>query len=290
MEGLNNLNQDKLIEMAQVYGGKVVGFIIIIVATFIIAGWVNSLIVRSSKKTKLDESLSKFFAKLAKYAVIALGVVTALGVFGVQTASFAAVIASAGFAIGMALQGTLGHFASGVMILLFKPFKVGQNITVGGASGTVAEIDIFSTMLDTPDNRRIIIPNGSVFGSLIENISHHPTRRVEVVVGTDYSSDIDRTRSILNAAVKDCRFGLAQPEPVVLLLELADSSVNWAVRVWVQSDNFWQAKDDLTARIKNQLDDAGIGIPFPQMELNLPKEYFSLDKSREQKTSLETQQ
>ncbi|MEO0335884.1 MAG: mechanosensitive ion channel domain-containing protein [Pseudomonadota bacterium] len=270
MEFFGNLDPSQVSELFVQYGTKFAGFVVTVIATLVIAGWVRGITQKSALKAKVDAALASFLSKMAKYAVLAVGLISALGIFGIETASFAAVLAAAGFAVGMALQGTLGNFASGVMILLFKPFKPGQFISVGGTSGTVAEIDLFSTMLDTPDNRRIIVPNGAVFGSQIENVSHHATRRVDVLVGSDYSADLDKTRSVLLAAAKRVEHALTDPAPVAVLTGLGDSSVNWAVRIWVQAENYWPAMDQLTEYVKKDLDSAGIGIPFPQMELNLP--------------------
>lgn len=290
MENIQNLNQDKIVELAFAYGEKLAGFLLVVIATFLVAGWVKSLVFKAGQKGGMDQALGNFLSKMARYSVLVVGLVTALGMFGIQTASFAAVLAAAGFAVGMALQGTLGNFASGVMLLLFKPFKPGQFITVGGTSGTVAEIDLFSTMLDTPDNRRIIVPNGAVFGAQIENVSHHSTRRVDVAVGADYGADIEQTRSVLLAAANRVEFALKEPAAAAVLTGLGDSSVNWAVRIWVNAENFWPAMDQLTAYVKNDLDSAGIGIPFPQMELNLPEAYLDTSKMSASSSNQQIQQ
>ena len=200
-----------------------------------------------------------------------MGIITCLGLFGIQTASFAAILAAAGFAVGMALQGTLGNFASGVMLLIFRPFKVGDVVSAAGQTGKVVEIDIFSTVFDTPDNRRIIIPNGSVFGGTIENISHHATRRVDVAVGTDYGADLSKTREVLNKAIAQTNKVLKDPASAVVLSDLGDSCINWSVRVWVDANDYWPVKDQLTESVKTALDQADIGIPFPQMDVHLDK-------------------
>lgn len=203
--------------------------------------------------------------------MLVLIILACLSVFGVETTSFAAVLGSAGIAIGLALQGTLGNFASGIMLLMFRPFQVGDVVTIGGVTGKVNEIELFTTTLDTFDNRRFIIPNGSVFGSTIENISFHPQRRADVDVGVSYSADIDRTREILSQVAQNIPGILYNPEPAVLLLDLGDSSVNWSVRVWAPADQFFDVKQATTRAVKLALDDAGIGIPFPQMDVHVTK-------------------
>ena len=270
MPSLDSINLTNIDSLLVTYGTKVGGFILLLIATFIVSGWIKTMTFKSLSASKVDKALAGFVSKMAKWVVIVLGVISCLGIFGVQTASFAAILASAGFAVGMALQGTLGNFASGVMLLIFKPFKPGQVITVGGTTGAVAEIDLFSTMLDTPDNRRIVIPNGSVFGATIENVSHHPHRRVDVAVGTDYSADLDRTRKVLFEAINKLQYKIDEPESAVVLISLGASSIDWAVRAWVKTEDYWPAMDELTKRVKDELDSAGIGIPFPQMDINMP--------------------
>jgi small conductance mechanosensitive channel len=192
-----------------------------------------------------------------------------LGIFGVETTSFAAVLAGAGLAIGMAFSGTLGSFAAGVMLLAFRPFKVGDVVTVAGVTGKVDQVGIFSTTLDTPDNRRFIIPNASITGSTIENISHHPVRRADVSVGTDYSADVDQTRAVLERVANELPGRLQDKDPQVVLVELGASSVDWQVRIWVDAADFWAVKEAATRAVKVALDEAGIGIPFPQMDVHL---------------------
>lgn len=155
------------------------------------------------------------------------------------------------------------------MLLIFRPFKVGDVVSVSGVTGTVCEIDLFVTTFDTPDNRRIIVPNGSIFGSTIENISHHTTRRVDVAVGSDYGADIDTTREVLLQAAANVEHAHTDPPPSVVLSELGASSIDWTVRVWVDAANYWAVKDALTRAVKYALDQANIGIPFPQMDVHV---------------------
>jgi small conductance mechanosensitive channel len=220
-------------------------------------------------KAKIDETLTRFLGNLIRWLVILLAVLACLGVFGVQTTSFAAVLAAAGFAVGLAFQGTLSNFAAGIMLLVFRPFNVGDVVKTGGETGKVFSIQLFTVVLDTFDNRRITIPNSSVFGATIENITHHPIRRADVDVGVDYAADVDRTREILTAAAKSVEGGLEDPEPAVILLGLGASSVDWSVRVWANRDDFGSVKQATIRAVKRALDEAGIGIPFPQMDVHL---------------------
>ncbi len=243
--------------------------IILVLAAFFISGWVGLLIRRGCEKARIDLTLSRFFGKLAKWTIMVLAILSILSYFGVQTTSFAAVIGASALAIGLAFQGTLANFAAGMMLLIFRPFKVGDAVEVAGETGKIYEIDLFNTIMDTFDNRRLILPNGSVFGSTIENITFHPTRRVDVNVGVSYAADIDKTRQTLLAAVKRVDNVHDEPEPVAYLLELGDSSVNWVVRVWTDTPEFWAVREKLTQAIKHELDAAGLEIPFPQMDVHL---------------------
>ena len=238
------------------------------VVVWIVAGWAGRGATRAFKKASFDVTLSKFFSSIIRWAILLMGALAVLGIFGVQTTSFAAVLAGAGLAIGMAFSGTLGSFAAGVMLLAFRPFKVGDVVTVAGVTGKVDAIGIFTTTLDTPDNRRLILPNGSVFGQTIENISHHSVRRADVSVGTDYAADVDRTREVLERAARAVPGRLEDRDPQIVLAELGASSVDWQVRVWVSSDNFWPVKEATTRAVKVALDEAGIGIPFPQVDVH----------------------
>lgn len=256
-------------KQAEIYTPRVIGALVILIGAWILAGWISRLIYRSLKLAKIDETLSRFMTKFTWWSVLVLGVVACLECFDVKTTSFAAAIGAVGFAIGLAFQGALGNFAAGVMLLIFRPYKVGDVIVVGGQTGTVDEIDLFSTTLDTPDNRRILIPNASIFGNTIENTSFHRTRRVDITVGVGYAADIDRTYETLMRAACAIPGVLETPAPEVVLLELANSSVNWSVRVWSQSSEFGLLKQRTIRAIKLALDQAAIEIPFPQMDINL---------------------
>jgi small conductance mechanosensitive channel len=264
-----DMSADTWILAWETIGQPVALAIVLIVAVVFIAGWIKRLTTKACRKADVEETLARFLGNLVRYLVLFAGGITILGTLGIETTSFAAVLAAAGFAVGMALSGMLGNVAAGVMLLFFRPFKVGDVVSAGGVTGKVTELGLFTTAFDTPDNRRIIVPNGSVFGGTIENISHHDTRRVSVEVGTDYGADIDKTREILMATAKACTDVMADPEPAVVLAGLGGSSIDWSVRVWVHSADYWAVKDRLTRDVKYALDNASIGIPFPQMDVHL---------------------
>ncbi len=248
---------------------NLLGAIVVFIITLIIAKWAKKGVFASLEKSKVDTTLSKFFANLAKYIVLILGILAVLGLFGIPIASFAAILAAVGFAVGLALQGTLSNFSAGVMLLLFRPYKVDDFVSISGIVGKVVEIELFTTILDTPDNRRIIVPNGSIFGNTIENITFHKTRRVDVNVGTDYSADLDKTREVLEGVVNSIDGIHKDPKPQVYLMELGGSSINWVIRVWTETSNYWALREKITKEVKVALDDASIGIPFPQMDVHL---------------------
>lgn len=242
-----------------------------IFATMILASWARRIASTGCRKAGMEETLARFFGKMARWAVMIVGFLFVLGMFGVETSSFAVIIGAAGLAVGMALQGTLGNFASGIMLLIFRPFKVGDVINAAGVIGKVFEIDLFTTVLDTPDNRRIIVPNGSVFGGTIENISHHSTRRVEVAVGTDYGAELDTVRAVLDKAALAVPTRIEAPGHQVFLAGLGASSIDWKIRVWCNSSDYWVCMEETTRLVKMELDAAGIGIPYPQMDVHLDK-------------------
>lgn len=221
---------------------------------------------------RVDQTLGSFVKKLVFYLVMVFALVGVLGMFGVSVASFAAVLASVGFAIGLAFQGSLSHFAAGVLLLVFRPFKIGDVVSVSGITAKVNEIDLFSTTFDTFDNRRITIPNGTILKDNIENQSWHSVRRVDVHVGVDYSATLDETRKVLSAAAESLAEQTIQGEGrgyQIVLNELADSSVNWTIRLWVRTADYWSVQEQLTAATKEHLDQRGIGIPFPQLDVHL---------------------
>lgn len=228
--------------------------------------------VRTPVERKVDATLGLFLGKLVFYSIMVFALLGVLGKFGLSVASFAAVIAAVGFAIGLAFQGSLSNFAAGVLLLVFRPFKVGDVIKAADLTAKVIEIDLFSTVFDTFDNRRIIVPNSSIASGTIENITFHKERRVDVSVGVAYSADIEETRQTLDAAIQSLKEFLIEGDDrgyQVFLGDLGDSSVQWTLRFWTRSDDFWTVKQKLTQAVKEHLDHAGLGIPFPQMDVHL---------------------
>ncbi|WP_417457935.1 mechanosensitive ion channel family protein [Kordiimonas sp.] len=216
-----------------------------------------------AKSEKIDDTVGSFLASLGKYAIIVFTGIALLGQFGVETTSLVAVVGAAGLAIGLALQGTLSNLAAGVMLLIFRPFKIGQFVEVAGQSGTVKAISLFMTKMDTADNVRITIPNNSVWGSAIRNFNHHEIRRLQIVYGISYSDNIDKAMDIIRAAIAADERCLKEPEPVIAVTSLGESSVDVMVRVWCASSDFWALNWHLLKTVKEEFDANDISIPFP---------------------------
>ena len=251
------------------YAAKVLGVLVLFFISFRVAAWARRVVTSKTERAGVETTLAQFFGAATRWVVLLLSFVAILGVFDVPVTSFAAVIGGAALAIGLAFQGSLSNLASGVMLLVFRPFKVGDVVSVGGITAKVAEIELFSTTMDTPDNRRMILPNSSVFGSTIENVTFHPVRRVDVSVGVEYSAAIDQTREVLEQSIVDVPGQDDEGESQIVLVDLGDSSVNWQVRVWAPTDDYFAMKETVTRAVKLALDEAGIGIPFPQMDVHL---------------------
>lgn len=260
---------EEMLNMGIGYAMNALGALIILLVAWIAGGWVRGMVHRALERAHFDVTLTIFFSNLARYAVLILAVISCLELFGVAMTSFAAVIAAAGFAIGLAFQSSLSNFSSGVMLLVFRPFNVGDVVSAAGYVGIIKEVELFTTRMDTFDNRRIIIPNSQIFGSTIENISHHDTRRCDVNVGVEYPASIDRTREVLEGVANSVHGKMPEKDSQVMLMELGDSSVDWQVRVWTKASDLWPTRERLIRNIKVALDEAGIGIPFPQMDVHL---------------------
>ena len=256
-------------ELLTQYGPPIVGVALFLLVAYILSGWISRLVLKALTRAKVERTLAKFLGSITRWGLMVMALIACLGVFGVETTSFAAVIGASALAIGLAFQGSLSNLAAGVMLLIFRPFKVADVISVGGQLGRVESISLFNTQLDTFDNRRIIVPNGTIFGSTIENLTHHPIRRVDVAVGVEYEADLDRTRQVLQSAATGVPGRLDDPESQILLLDLGNSSVNWAVRVWTKTADYWPVRDALTRAVKVALDEAGLAIPFPQMDVHM---------------------
>lgn len=251
------------------YGLNVIGALIILFLGKIAAGFGRKIVERLLQKSKTDATVSSFAGNLVYVAILVFAVIAALAKFGVQTTSFIAVIGAAGLAVGLALQGSLANFAAGVMLLVFRPFKAGDFIDAAGVGGTVKEIQLFTTTLSTPDNVKVIMPNGKVFGDTIRNFSANDTRRLDMVVGIGYGSSMEKAIEIMRGLLaKDPRV-LPEPEPLIAVAELADSSVNFFVRPWVNRADYWAVKFDFTRAVKEAFDENGIEIPFPQRMVHM---------------------
>lgn len=257
-------------ELAQEYGPRVVGALLFVIVAWIVSSWLSRMVLRGLDRAKVDVTLAKFLSNIVRWALIAVAAVAGLGIFGVQTASFAAVIGSAGLAIGLAMQGSLSNLAAGVMLLLFRPFRVGDVVMVAGQVGKVDEIELFSTHIDTPDNRRIIIPNGQVFGAIIENQTHHENRAAVVNVTIDGSFDLEVTRATLLAAARSVTGRLETPAPGVGLVRLNGAGVDWTVSVWAKQADLLATQQALAQAVKSALDGAGMTGPTPAMLLKWP--------------------
>jgi len=260
---------ESMIPMLTTYGLRILGVIVLLWVSLKIAGWAGSKVTSGLKGRKFDETLSVFFGSLIRWMIILGAGLACLSVFGIETTSFAAIIGAAGLAIGLAFQGTLSNFAAGVMLLVFRPFKVGDLVEVSGFLGTIREIGLFTTSMDTfGDNRRVIIPNTVVTSGVIDNYNHNPKRRVDIPVGVDYSADIDATRAVLEKAALAVNGRDAELGHQIIVTSFGASSVDWQVRVWCNTDDYWTVYEDIIKQTKNALDDAGIGIPFPQLDLH----------------------
>ncbi len=246
------------------------------IVIFVIGKWIVGKLTDVSvkfleKSKKVDDTLIKFLRNIIYYTLLVIVVLTALKQLGIDTTSFFAILGAIGLAIGLALKDSLGNFASGVMIVIFRPFKVGDFITVAGSSGTVEEISIFNTILKTGDNQKLIIPNGSITSGTIINVNANDTRRVDLVVGIGYDDDIKKAKEILETILKSHDKVLLDKGITVAVSELANSSVNFVVRAWVNTPDYWAVKFDLTEAVKTTFDKEGISIPYPQTDVHVYK-------------------
>lgn len=259
----------RVVELLTVYGLKVLAAIIV----FIVGRWVAKLLRNFTKrmmtKHQLDPAIVSFVVSLVYLSLLTFVVLASLGQLGIQTTSFIAIIGAAGLAIGLALQGSLANFAAGFLMIIFRPFKVGDYIEGAGVAGTVDAIQIFTTQLKTPDNKMIIIPNAKLTADNITNFSTTGTRRVDLVFGISYTDDIDKAKGILAELLAQDGRVLKSPEPLIGVLALADSSVNFAVRPWVNSSDYWGVYFDMTEKTKKRFDAEGISIPFPQRDVHI---------------------
>jgi small conductance mechanosensitive channel len=259
----------RLQELLAFYGLKILAAIIIFVVGRWIAKALKNMIKRMMTKGNVDEILVSFVGNLTYIALLAFVIIAALNQLGIQTTSFIAIIGAAGLAIGLALQGSLANFAAGVLMIIFRPFKVGDYIEGAGVAGAVEKVHIFTTQLKTPDNKTIIIPNAKIMGDNITNYSAKDTRRVDMVIGVGYGDDLKKVREILEDILANDHRILKDPAPTIGVLELGDNSVNFAVRPWVKREDYWGAYFDVTETVKRRFDEEGISIPYPQRDVHL---------------------
>ncbi|MFH2092930.1 MAG: mechanosensitive ion channel domain-containing protein [Pseudomonadota bacterium] len=270
------MNIDKAIDMltlwATTYSVKIIAALII----FIIGKWlarkITSLITKLMEKSNVDITLTKFLDNILYYTLMIVVILAAAGQLGINTTSFLTIVGAAGLAVGLALKDSLSNFASGVMLILFRPYRVGDVVTAGGVTGGVAEIALFNTTLNTPDNQRVIVPNSSITSNVITNVTANPTRRVDLVIGISYDDDIKKAKDILESIIKEDSRVLDTPAYKIAVSELADSSVNIVVRPWVKTTEYWDVYFDLTEKIKTTFDAQGITIPYPQRDVHLYNE------------------
>jgi small conductance mechanosensitive channel len=234
-----------------------------------VAQWMTRVLARLLERQKVEQTLVKFLKNIVYYALLAAVVIAALNRLGVNTTSFVAVVGAAGLAVGLALKDSLGNFSSGVMLILFRPFKIGDFVTAGGVSGTVKEISIFNTELATPDNQKVIVPNSAIMGNVITNVTANPTRRIDLVYGIGYTDDTVKAKDIIAAVITADSRILKEPASTIAVAELADSSVKIVARPWVKTDEYWAVRFDLVEKVKHEFDKAGISIPFPQRDVHM---------------------
>lgn len=269
------ISWDDTINMLQTSGVEFGINVVTAIAIFYVGKLVVSILMRGIRKVmrarEVDRTLETFVCNLLRMVLLILVVIAAIGALGVQTTSFIALIGAAGLAVGLALQGSLSNFASGVLIVLFRPYKVGDYIEAAGIGGTVIAVEILTTVFTTPDNKRIVVPNSQVMGDVITNYSANETRRVDLVIGVGYDDDLDKVRATLEELIAADDRILDDPAHRIAVSALGDSAVNFIVRPWVKTADYWNVHFDLTEAIKKRFDKEGISFPFPQRDVHLYK-------------------
>jgi len=260
---------DAAVALVSTWGIQVVGAIAVLILGRWAAGLVRRGVRRGLERANADAALVPFFSSMAYYVTLAVVVIAVLSLFGIETTSLVAVLGAAGLAVGLALQGTLSNFAAGVMLLVFRPVRIGDFVEVAGVAGVVQEIGLFSIVLHTGDNVRITIPNSGVFDSVIKNYSSNETRRIDLVMGVSYDDDLGRAQQIIEDVLAKEPRVLADPAPTVAVSELADSSVNFVVRPWVAGSEYWPTRFDLTRALKEALEAGGCSFPYPQQDVHV---------------------
>jgi len=261
-------NIDLIINYLATYGVKVLGSIIIFIIGKMVARFASRVVLKIMGKADIDETLSKFITKLVYGSLVAFVIMSALSNLGVDTSSFLAIFGAAGLAIGLAFKDTFANIGAGVLLIFFRPFRIGDFIEVVGQTGTVEEISLFATSMVTLDNKYVLIPNGSIVGGIITNYSKKETRRVDLVFGIGYADDLKLAKQILEEIGHNDERVLAEPAPFVAIGELGDSSVNFTVRFWVKTPDYWDVHFDTIEKVKLTFDEKGISIPYPQMDIH----------------------
>ncbi len=268
-----SMDYEKLLPQIQEWIAFYSLHILAAIAILVIGRWVakglRSTVRRIMVKNKVDQTLVSFMGSILYTVTLVFVVIAALNQIGIQTTSMVAILGAAGLAVGLALQGSLANFAAGVLMVIFRPFKAGDYIEAGGVSGTVEEVQIFTTYLTTPDNKAVIVPNSKIMGGNITNYSAKTTRRIELIIGVGYGDDLDHTRAVLQEVLNQEKRVLPAPAPLIVVKELAESSVNFSIRIWVKSADYWGVNFALLENIKKSLDREGISIPFPQQDVHL---------------------
>jgi len=266
------LLQEKGVDLGIDFGIKVATALAIFLIGKFLVRLVVSAISKVMQKQSVDKTLETFICNLVRISLMVVVVIAAIGALGIQTTSFIAIFGAAGLAVGLALQGSLSNFASGVLIVLFRPYRVGDFIEAAGISGSVEQVQILTTILRTGDNKQIIVPNSQIMDSIITNYSANDTRRVDMVVGVSYDDDLDKVRKTLEELLAADERVLSEPAPLIAVSALADSSVNFVVRPWVKSADYWGVMFEMTEAIKKRFDKEGISFPFPQQDVHLYKQ------------------
>jgi len=269
MESIQQYIQDLDMGMILSWGWRILAALLIFLIGRMIAKMVRNAVKRVMTGRGLDPMLVSFLGAILYSILLVAVIIAAVGQLGIQTTPLVAVLGAAGLAVGLALQNSLGNFASGVMLVLFRPFTKGDFVEAGGTAGTVDEVGIFTTVLNTPDNRRIIVPNGQITNDTITNFSAYDTRRIDLLIGVGYGDDLKKARATIDETIRAHEKVLDEPAPAILLMELADSSVNFAVRPWVKASDYWVVRSELMEQIKEALENAGCQIPFPQRDVYL---------------------
>ncbi|MBE2257243.1 MAG: mechanosensitive ion channel [Rhodobacteraceae bacterium] len=266
-------NADQLVVLVTEQGTSIAMKVVAAILIFLVGRWLVRVITgfarTAFRKANMEDTLEKFLCNMLHAVLLVVVIIAAIGALGVQTTSLLAVLGAAGLAVGLALQGSLSNFASGVLIVAFRPYKVGDFIEAAGVAGTVKEVQIFTTIIHSPDNKKILVPNSQIMSGTITNYSANDTRRIDLIVACSYGDDLDKVRKVLNEIVAGDERILKDPAPTIEVVALADNSVNFVVRPWVNSSDYWGVHFHVTEQVKKRFDESGLNIPFPQRDVHL---------------------